>query len=255
MKRVIFLILVLFSGLSFTLHSANYFKEGTIWHMIYEGLLPEAKVYKGSVITLEKVTNIQGSDYLVMRWVDSNGSLIWSADIISEGERVYRYFPDVDAKYLIYDFSLKPGESTDVYYGGFITPESISKNPDLSYYNITRGSDVTKSNPNNAVDEYSLSVYSYYSDSQLPLNTIWIDGIGTNDYPLYNIFGEEGGGAIGIEYVESDGEVIYRSSKSASINSVGQDADGESQVYNLNGVPCVETSKGVVIINGKKIMK
>lgn len=235
-------------------YSANYYKEGTIWHLTYSSGMPQFEEYEGSAITLEKIKNDSIGTYLKMQWNFPDGTSRDLGEIISEGEKVYKYYPEIGEKYLMYDFSLKEGDTADVYFGDFWDPVNNAEEQDLFRYRIIRDVDVMPSNPENVVGEYKITAISYYEHDRGSINSIWIDGVGIKGFPLYNISGQVSGMGVPEFWVESDGEVIYRSNEKAAIDSEIPDDGQEYPAYNLNGIPCDRFGTGIKIVNGKKIL-
>lgn len=206
---VIFLLLVFMP-----LNSANYYKEGTTWYVKMSPSDPFRKISNNPrVLTIEKaVSDVTGKEYLAMYRIDRPQDKKLLINLMSEGDKVYEYFPETDEKFLIYDFSLRAGESNIIYRAHQQGPVISKRENDLNKYVVTPISDCRKYFGNNIAGEYLVAVNQYPDILSGRWNIdLWIDGIGRWGYPLYNVSDVIVGSGTDEFWVEYEGDVIYRS--------------------------------------------
>ncbi|MDE5807413.1 MAG: hypothetical protein K2H76_04795 [Muribaculaceae bacterium] len=202
---------ILFLHLLFILYCAsaqNYFKDGVIWVMKYEGTsAPPDEAPKGySTTFLYKAPNDSVlSMYEHSDKSESEPSFI--AYIKTEGDKVYfnQYEDSIPKWNLLYDFGMQPGEGCYIY-----SPLNYNlKRPRKPVREYMVCTDIHPDPDNPGWEIMEMEVYDE-EDSEKPWDRgRWIKGLGSEmDVDRSNAFHLEGGGSDLIQVYDND-KLIY----------------------------------------------
>lgn len=195
------------TGVVFLAHSKNYFRKGTKWITESRAENPFDNTVKHSEYYFSGTKSIGNKQYLIMWHKHEDRTSSFEAYIYSENDKVYIYNPDDQSDYLIYDFGLQEGDTTDIIYS--YPPNLINKRQGLYHIKCTKRESTQK-------DYCNKIHFDGFHDFSIVTNCLlspqfWIDGIGSLKNPLINLTGIEAGNTSFLKEVIVDGKTIYKS--------------------------------------------
>lgn len=265
--------MVIFTCLAFNniILAENYFVEGTKWHIYrtpvkpYDSFPSDAK----SFIWLAKPTEKLGKECLgIYHQQDFTGKDAiplppdLMAYISTDGDKVYFLRPKYADWVPMYDFSLKPGESTEIAAYAFYTDEP-------RMYTVTC-EERRPSADYPGIEEMVMKRTNYpYTDYPAPFTEgeyeYWLVGIGRTTGPYWNIELAYNGSNMrdSIISVQSNGKTICSINNAeilgkASIEDINADTQATEPVgyYDLQGRKVNNPTDGVFIrVQGSKAEK
>ncbi|MDE6331126.1 MAG: hypothetical protein K2L80_00835 [Muribaculaceae bacterium] len=201
-------ILPLLAFTPLVMNSQNHFTDGMKWRtQIYGTHEPEVATTI-EVVTIEKTTD-DNIFNLYRSYENHTSDRTLIASVKTEESKVY--FNPIEGKstewYLLYDFSLKPGEGCFVYNPLTLSDESVPYKTYVKCVDIDE-----KSN-----EQWSILRLDEYTDnscSNLIGNGLWISGLSSLNGILYNNrFGVDGFGSKLLD-VSLNERILYASSQS-----------------------------------------
>ena len=225
MKHLLFIITLLFSTMS--VHAQTFVEEGKHWTYRWATPIGDGNE-KFSHVYLQGDTLIGGNGCIKLYEEYEAGKTAYSGALYEHAGKVYIYPAETEQAQLLYDFTLKAGDTTRI----------LDRDMEvLSIHTETY----------EGIERRVFDMLDEYGETGL-----WIEGIGStsgldcpvstpgNYFQLYTCMSAQG--------------VIYQQSASG-VHDVPAAVQNPTAIYNLsgyrmNGVP----AKGIYIRNGKKIL-
>lgn len=158
--------------------------------------------------------------------------------VCPEGNKVYS-LNLANEWVLMYDFSLEPGNSVQVW-----SPANISQNRECQGpYNVECLGKETIETLAGPADALIVFEESFLDRTR---KIYWIKGIGSSLGVTNNCQFELDGGSTRLIRASLDGTVLYEISDPSSVQNIENDSEGKEKYYTLQGVP-VSDPKGMVI--------
>ncbi len=273
MKKLYVYLATLFAVLAPTslCRAANYFVPGTVWE--YDEL-------NGSGIDHETITLVEtdrtasegiyqlsihhaASDHVGNREPDRDFEVLGNL-IKVDGDKIYEFITRNETSdwYLIYDFSLTPGEGSKMWETRIYGPANDLALPRECYFKYVGNSFSEKFN----TTVMELKVFRSKEESADDANSIatelWIPGVGSTCYfdgsyfyPTELIAG--GSSFMLLKVTDAQGNVIVERSDNSAVETVETtDADSTSEHFDLQGRRVEHPSSGIFIEKkGRKVRK
>ena len=193
MKRTLLFITCMLASLTMLAQEYDYIpfvKAGKRWHVVRSEF---DKGYHFDQFTLmnEEVEKA-GKTYFGMYRTEDLLAVVYDAGLLREEDRkVYFFDNDTQKEYLMFDYSLKAGDTYETY--------SLDEQKMVSYKVISvgdyrEGPDIVRHNYNQAAD--SMDIHQRYLQKWIVARTdnglekTWIEGVGSLEGPLANIYNE-----------------------------------------------------------------
>lgn len=251
MDKRLFLVISITFYIATAINAKNYFKDGTHW-------IVESSVYYGPDYTSHSITDkyingyeiIDNTEYLRMYQKNENGNVEFLYFLRSEGEKVYMRNTYSNTDYLIYNFGLKPGESCTIYQSMGLTMEN--RHPfewQLTFSDILYDSEWGE-------NKLLLEGFMTFMNKPISLDKeYWIDGIGSIIDPGINLISGIAGYSSHIVEVIVDGESVYKYNDTSVAGIQTENVLNTATIfYRLDGTFDTKPTKGINIVNGRKIM-
>ena len=167
-----------------------FVKNGKQWHVV-RSEYGSGNHFDQFVLLNEKVVK-DGKTYMKMYRSKDNATTVYDAGLLREENRKVYFFDDNTQKeYLMFDYSLKAGDTYETY--------SLDEQKMVSYKVISvgdyrEGPDIVRHNYNQAAD--SMDIHQRYLQKWIVARTdnglekTWIEGVGSLEGPLANIYNE-----------------------------------------------------------------
>ena len=180
-------------------------KEGVIWEVEFMSDATGEDVYTYGAYELSGETTINGRVALKFWFVyGDKADKELRGYLTCEDEKVYFATPENEEWKLMYDFSLKPGETTEIFTGAPLAFADCA----VGYRYFTECLDIAPWQDT----EFQIMTLSMGSsgDSDITLQEQWIPGIGTPYGPVQNDYNHWIDGGITLIEVKIGNEVIYK---------------------------------------------
>jgi hypothetical protein len=167
-----------------------FVKAGKKWHIVRSDF-DEGSHFEQYTLRNEEVVK-DGKTYLKMYRTEDGLNTLYDAGLLREEDRkVYFFDNDTQKEYLMFDYSLKAGDTYETY--------SLDEQKMVSYKVISvgdyrEGPDIVRHNYNQAAD--SMDIHQRYLQKWIVARTdnglekTWIEGVGSLEGPLANIYNE-----------------------------------------------------------------
>ena len=164
-----------------------FVKDGKQWHVV-RSEYGSGNHFDQFVLLNEKVVK-DGKTYMKMYRSKDNATTVYDAGLLREENRKVYFFDDNTQKeYLMFDYSLKAGDTYETY--------SLDEQKMVSYKVISvgdyrEGPDIVRHNYNQAAD--SMDIHQRYLQKWIVARTdnglekTWIEGVGSLEGPLKNL--------------------------------------------------------------------
>jgi len=194
MKKLLFLFILMLSPmLASAQTSTNVFlplvEEGRQWHMVVsKGDQVKKLKY---MLTNEKVVK-DGKTYF--RLHSSSGEVVHNVGLLrEEDKKVYFYDSDMQEEYLLFDYSLKPGDTFETFsYDDYSDYSKVSYKV-LSVDDCLKGPEIINYDYDQAADSIItnrryLREWTVCRTDNEAFQKTWIEGIGSYEGPMANLY-------------------------------------------------------------------
>ena len=193
MKRtLLFIVCVLTSFSLFAQEEPNeYFpfvKEGKRWHVVRSDFDSGCHFETYVLMNEEIVKN--GKTYMKMYRTEDILSVVYDAGLFrEEGCKVYYYDSDMQKEYLMFDFSLKEGDTYETYSSD---EQKMMTYKVLSVGDYTEGPEIVSYDYNQTADTIVtqhryLRQWTVCREDNESIQKTWIEGVGSLEGPLENL--------------------------------------------------------------------
>ena len=165
-----------------------FVKDGKQWHVI-RSEFGQGYHFEQYRLSNEEVAK-DGKTYMKMYWTEDLLAVVYDAGLLREEDRkVYFFDNDTQKEYLMFDYSLKAGDTYETY--SFDEQKTVTYNV-LSVGDYREGPDIVRHNYNQAAD--SMDIHQRYLQkwtvrrTDNGLEKTWIEGVGSLEGPLDNLY-------------------------------------------------------------------
>ena len=165
-----------------------FVKDGKQWHVI-RSEFGQGYHFEQYRLSNEEVAK-DGKTYMKMYWTEDLLAVVYDAGLLREEDRkVYFFDNDTQKEYLMFDYSLKAGDTYETY--SFDEQKTVTYNV-LSVGDCLEGPKIVRHNYNQAAD--SMDIHQRYLQkwtvrrTDNGLEKTWIEGVGSLEGPLDNLY-------------------------------------------------------------------
>lgn len=193
MKRTLLFIACVLTSIMMSAQESSYFdyvpfvKDGKQWHVV-RSEFDRGNHFKRYMFTNEEVTK-GGKTYMKMYRTEDDLAVVYDAGLLREENRkVYFFDNDTQKEYLMFDYSLKEGDSYETY--SYDEQKAVTYKV-LSVDDYTEGPEVihyTQETDSMRAEYRYLRKWTVCRADDNFLQKTWIEGVGSLEGPLGNLY-------------------------------------------------------------------
>lgn len=237
MKKLLLFILL---ALPMFARAKMFYKDGMVW-VVERGSCQPGIPHITETFELDGIATIDGIEALQLFQTSGSESRSLTMFLRVDDQKVYFRLntPEATEWYLLYDFSLQPGEGCDIF-----NPQQMMAGKDAK----THIECLSLSEASESIPWPTMTIKETFPTDPIfdEVNTLFV-GLGSHAGPAGDLFNGMDGSHSTLLSATYKGQTVFRSQASAGIDGITFDKD--TQIYTIAGQACTDTAKpGIYIL-------